>query len=882
MNAKKLGLAFLIIVASLAALSQVIAAQTSPPAAAITACEGQNAGDACQFTAQGGATISGTCQMVQDVLACVPGDQATATPTSETPAATGTGSFSIVDTNQDKCYSDSAPITCPQSGAAYDGQDAQHDGFQPSYQDNGDGTVTDLNTGLMWQQTPDSEKSTFAEAAAGAATFDLAGYDDWRLPSIKELYSLIDFSGNTQPTIAQSTPFIDTDYFDFEYGDESAGERIIDAQYWSATEYVGTTMYGNPTAFGVNFADGRIKGYGTSRSQFVRYVRGNTDYGVNDFVNNGDNTISDQATSLMWQKVDSGSTFVWDGALSYCNELSLAGHDDWRLPNAKELQSIVDYTRAPDAAQAAQQSAAIDPIFDITNEDSYFWSSTTHMDGPNYWGAYLAFGQAWGYMEDPQNPGTYDLLNVHGAGAQRSDPKTGNPADWPNGNGPQGDVVRIYNYARCVRDAETTTPLPDLSYKVYMPHLSSNSASIASTDPTSTDYNLFAPLASKQTYLIDDDGNVVYTWNSNYRPGNAVYLLQDGDLLRTGKLTANTPFSSTGGVGGVVQLIEPDGTVSWEYEYASSAHQLHHDVEILPNGNILMIAWELKTQAQAISAGRDPSLLSDGTLWPDHVIEVNPGDDSIVWEWHAWDHLIQDYEDTQANYGVVGDHPELIDLNYVSGGPKSDGADWNHVNSIDYNAELDQILLSVHNFSEIWIIDHSTSTAQAASHSGGNSGQGGDLLYRWGNPQTYDAGSPADQQLFVQHDAQWIESGSPGAGNILIFNNGQGRSDGDYSSVDEIVPPVDGVGAYTLSGSAYGPAAPTWSYTDANPTDFYATNISGAQRLSNGNTLICDGPSGYFFQVTAGKQVVWSYQYSGNPSSVFRVTRYAADYVGLP
>jgi hypothetical protein len=792
-----------------------------------------------------------------------------------------------VDTNQDQCYSDSAQVACPQSGAAYYGQDAQHDGVQPSFQDNGDGTVTDLNTGLMWQQTPSSEKATLTEALTGAETFNLAGYDDWRLPTIKELYSLIDFTGCTRTTAEESTPYIDTDYFDFEYGDESAGERIIDAQYWSSTEYVGTTMGGNPTAFGVNFADGRIKGYGTNMSHFVRYVRGNTDYGVNDFVDNGNDTITDQATGLMWQQADSGTTYNWDGALSYCNDLSLAGYDDWRLPNAKELQSIVDYTRAPDASQAAQQSAAIDPIFDITNQDSFFWSSTTHTEGPNAWGAYLAFGQAWGCMEDPQNPDTCNWLNVHGAGAQRSDPKTGDPNDWPEGNGPQGDLVRIYNYARCVRDVETTTipptTPPDLSYKVYMPHLSANSAATtASTDSPATDYNLFAPLASKQTYLIDDDGDTVHTWNSDYRPGNAVYLLEDGDLLRTGKLPDDTPFADTGGVGGTVQRIQPDGTISWEYEHASSTYQLHHDVEILPNGNLLMIAWELKTQAEAISAGRDPSLLSDGELWPDHVIEVAPNDNSIVWEWRAWDHLVQDYDETKPNYGVVGDHPELIDLNYVSPGPQSGGADWNHTNSIDYNAELDQILLSVRNFSEIWIIDHSTTTAQAASHSGGNSGHGGDLLYRWGNPQAYDAGSAADQQLFVQHDAQWIESGSPGAGHILVFNNGQGRSDGDYSSVDEIVPPLDGSGAYTLSGSVYGPAAPTWSYTAPTPTDFYAANISGAQRLPDGNTLVCDGPSGYFFEVTDAGQTVWSYQYSGDPGAVFRVTRYAADYPGLP
>jgi hypothetical protein len=242
----------------------------------------------------------------------------------------------------------------------------------------------------------------------------------------------------------------------------------------------------------------------------------------------------------------------------------------------------------------------------------------------------------------------------------------------------------------------------------------------------------------------------------------------------------------------------------------------------------------------------------------------------------VWDHLVQDYDASQDNYGVVADHPELIDINYRGTGAKTGSADWNHMNAVDYNAEFDQIMLSVRSFSEIWIIDHSTTTAEAASHSGGSSGMGGDLLYRWGNPQAYDSGSADDQQLFVQHDAQWIPDDYPGAGNILVFNNGTGRSDGNYSTIDEIVPPVDGDGNY----SGYGPTAPEWTYTAVTPTDFYATNISGTQRLSNGNTLICDGPSGYFFEVTEAGEIVWEYDHGD--TAVFRVIRYEADYAGLP
>jgi hypothetical protein len=387
-------------------------------------------------------------------------------------------------------------------------------------------------------------------------------------------------------------------------------------------------------------------------------------------------------------------------------------------------------------------------------------------------------------------------------------------------------------------------------------------------------YNLFSPIRSTDTYLIDNDGNVVHTWSSAYRPGLSVYLLEDSTLLRTAN-TGDSTFN-VGGAGGRVEMIDWDGNLVWTFDYGSDVHRLHHDVEVLPNGNVLMIAWELKTEAEAMAAGRNPSLLSEGELWPDMIIELDPSGASggtIVWEWHVWDHLIQDHDLTKANYGSVVDHPELIDLNYAH----NPQADWNHINSIDYSSELDQIVLSVRNFSEIWIIDHSTSTAEAAGHTGGNSDRGGDLLYRWGNPQTYGAGTAGDQQLFVQHDAEWIEDGLPGAGNILVFNNGTGRPAGSYSSIDEIVPPLLADGSYE-SGLPFGPAAPAWTYQGSPMSDLYAERISGSQRLLNGNTLICDGPGGRFFEVTAGGDTVWEHEPG---SDVFRVERYGLTYTGL-
>jgi len=359
-------------------------------------------------------------------------------------------------------------------------------------------------------------------------------------------------------------------------------------------------------------------------------------------------------------------------------------------------------------------------------------------------------------------------------------------------------------------------------------------------------------------------------------------LLESGELLHTGGVR-NATFSA-GGAGGAIQLIDWDGNVTWEYEYSSAAHLQHHDVEMLPNGNVLMIAWQYKTGAEALSAGRDPTLLDDGELWPGSVIEVQPTGPTtgeIVWEWHTWDHLVQDHDATMDNYGVVADHPELIDLNYIA----INAADWLHSNAVDYNAELDQIVLSIHSFSEIWVIDHSTTTAEAAGHTGGESGKGGDLLYRWGNPRTYGAGTAADQQLFGQHDSEWIAAGLPGEGNILIFNNGQRRPGDDYSEIVEIVTPVDPDGTYSLTADyAYGPEEPAWVYTADPATSFFAEAISGAQRLPNGNTLTCNGGDGYLLEVTPQGETVWEHELTDlapNGTAVFRVERYPPDYAGF-
>ena len=364
---------------------------------------------------------------------------------------------------------------------------------------------------------------------------------------------------------------------------------------------------------------------------------------------------------------------------------------------------------------------------------------------------------------------------------------------------------------------------------------------------------LYSPMYSGTTYLRESTGALNHTWSSSFLPGCMVRWLGDGSILRTIRVGVGP---GGGGAGGGVQKVEWDGTVVWDFRYNTNGDLSHHDVCVLPNGNVLLIAWETKTRTDSIASGRNPSYVSSGGLQPDHIIEVQPTGPSsgtIVWEWHVWDHLVQDYDSSKANYGVVGDNPELVDINYVT----SSQQDLMHSNSIDYNENFDQIVISVRYYSEIWVIDHSTTITEAAGHTGGNSGKGGDLLYRWGNPQAYDRGTSSNRKLYEQHDTAWIDEGYPGEGNILIFNNGVGRH---YSTVDEIVPPVNDNGEYYLaSGSAYGPIVQTWIYS---PTpSFYASHISGSDRLSSGNTLICNGESGKIWEVTPEGATVW--QYSG-------------------
>ncbi len=371
-------------------------------------------------------------------------------------------------------------------------------------------------------------------------------------------------------------------------------------------------------------------------------------------------------------------------------------------------------------------------------------------------------------------------------------------------------------------------------------------------------YTLFGSSLSPTTYLIDNQGRAVHSWTSTGGQTSS-YLLENGNLLRNTVLPANQRVFGHNGSTGLIEEFAWDGTRVWSFQMATDTYQLHHDAIPMPNGNVLAIAWERHTREEAIAMGRNPVLLNPATnneVWSEAIFEIKPDrtdgeGGEIVWEWHLKDHLVQSRYRDKLNYGIVSANPQLVHFNYVPRfmpGADTHIADWAHFNSIAYNATLDQIVVSSREFSEIWVIDHSTTTAQAAGHTGGRWGKGGDLLWRYGNPASWNGGTRANQALYFQHNAHWIESGKPGAGNILVFNNGWFRADGrSFSSVMEVRP------------AGYGRAQLVWNYFAASPTSFFAPIVSGAQRLSNGNTLITEGTSGRLFEVTRTRAIVWQY-----------------------
>ena len=417
------------------------------------------------------------------------------------------------------------------------------------------------------------------------------------------------------------------------------------------------------------------------------------------------------------------------------------------------------------------------------------------------------------------------------------------------------------------------------------------------SDNLTDGYAIYVVTNSPYVYLVNRKGEVVHQWKGNYASEACPYLNDDGSIFLLAE-DPDFPVFAGGGEAGRIQKISWDSKTLWNFEYATEDHLAHHDIAVLPNGNVLAIAWEAHSADEAIQAGRKPELTPKAGIWTSRIVEIQPTDKThgkVVWEWHIWDHLIQDFDKSKHNYGDVAAHPELMDINAQHQElPKpisqdsmdvlhkmhrvrrnitvdNGGSDVFHLNAVYYNADLDQIAFSSADLSEVFIIDHSTTSEEAAGHNGGHRGKGGDLLYRWGNPQNYRQGDSTDQQSHFQHDFRWIEKGYPGEGSMTFFNDdipGTDRKDSlNYSAVYQIKPTMDGNGNYVLmENKRFGPEKPEWKYIAKDSVSFYAPFVSGAQRMKNGNTFITEGPKGRMFEVTPEGDIVWEYlnPYRGN------------------
>jgi hypothetical protein len=416
------------------------------------------------------------------------------------------------------------------------------------------------------------------------------------------------------------------------------------------------------------------------------------------------------------------------------------------------------------------------------------------------------------------------------------------------------------------------------------------------TDNLADGYVMFVPTNSASVYLMNRKGEVVHEWRGNYAV-NSPYLNDDGSI-NLSATDPDYPVFSAPGPGGRIQKISWDSKMLWDFEYANENHVTHHDIAVLPNGNVLAIAWEVRTADEAIKAGRNPEVTPIAGLWVSKIVEIQPVDKThgkVVWEWHIWDHLIQDFDKEKDNYGDVTAHPELLDFNTLdeklpdpitqdsldvllkmqkvnrNKTIDDDGSDIFHLNAINYNPDLDQIAFSSYTLSEIFIIDHSTTSQEAAGHSGGRWGKGGDFLYRWGNPKNYRQGDSTDQQTFNQHDVRWVIKGNPGEGSLTLFNNGipgtERKDSLAYSNIYQIRPLTDEKGNYILmDNKRFGPKEPEWKYIAKDTISFYSSFISGAERMENGNTFINEGAKARFFEVTPDGEIVWEYlnPYRGN------------------
>lgn len=367
------------------------------------------------------------------------------------------------------------------------------------------------------------------------------------------------------------------------------------------------------------------------------------------------------------------------------------------------------------------------------------------------------------------------------------------------------------------------------------------------------DYILAIKNGSTEAFIIDKAGNKLHNWVFDSNLGNDLELLPDGKLI--GMFKSENPEVAYGGYGGIAKILNPDGTTYWEFEHSTSNYISHHDIEMLSNGNVMFLVWERITAQEAQSQGADTAV----DIFPEVLLEVNPNTNEIVWEWHSWDHIIQDNYANLPNYGVLSSNPQRININYNL----NTNGDLMHANGIDLDEDRDVIFMSVNKYSEIWVIDHSTTTIEASTNTGGNYNKGGNLLYRFGNPETYN-NSFGERRFYSNHFPNFLENNVPGAGNILVYMNGNNI---EQSTVYELDIPE----TFNLQANVDNEPTIVWSFTDE---DFYFGKLSGAVRLQNGNTLICEGDYG-FWEVTQEGEVVWKYNKLESGASLWRGYNYS-------
>jgi len=469
----------------------------------------------------------------------------------------------------------------------------------------------------------------------------------------------------------------------------------------------------------------------------------------------------------------------------------------------------------------------------------------------------------------------------------------------------------------CKTDTPPKTDQAVLEVKEWNPEdlrsmtgVTANRGLIYNSEEDTEGYVLFEPSSGTSTYLINKNGEVVHKWESDLNSMNS-YIQNNGHLIRMER-DVNFPTFAAGGQSGRIREYDWDGNLIWDFEYYSETYLTHHDIEVMPNGNILAISYDALSSEEAMAAGMDPQYIPKAGIWLDKIVEiepVKPRGGNIVWEWRMQDHLVQELDPTKGNYGVVADHPRKFNINIASeeAGPPmnqerldqmkemgfltsnatvdNQGSDITHTNAISYNSELDQIVISVPGYGEIFVIDHSTTTEEAKGSSGGRSGHGGEILYRWGNPANYGKGTKEDQKLFGQHDSKWIPKGYPGEGNLMVYNNDIPHPDnklpnmwaalagnpspelkvsvgdvGNYSAVHEWTIPSSGKGIYEpQENGIFGPDSPDWTYTAPDTYSMYSSFISGAHRLKNGHTFITQGMQGRFIEIDENGKIVWEY-----------------------